>query len=178
MSLRVSSTFPPRSHEVAWRLPRSFCDAGCREGFITSWAAAPQLSCRNFRSAARPPCASASGCSRADESCREPPEIFTGRSKDRKARGESAFLFLEDQNQKYFPPRMEADEPAGDSASPIPLLALPIFRSSCEKSRSPEVAWIRHGSFCDSGCNLAAPIRQAGGSKGVMVPQGNWAFTL
>jgi hypothetical protein len=54
-------------------------------------------------------------------------EIFTGRSEGQNA-GEKNAFFLEDQNQKYFPPRIEADEPAGGSANPqFPLLALLSF---------------------------------------------------
>jgi hypothetical protein len=47
---------------------------------------------------------------------------------------------------------------AGGSAKP-PILSCSTFCPSAlpvKKSRSCEVAWIRHDSFCDSSCGVAA----------------------
>jgi len=129
-------------------------------------AATSQVSCRNSRSVARPPRASASDCCRPGGSCREPPRFSQEDRKGRKARDENAFLFLEDQNQKYFP-RKKAGRvepatllqtrgrqrvPQNSRLSPFRSPDLPV-----KKSRAHKVAWIRHRSFCDSGCGLAAP---------------------
>ena len=78
---------------------------------------------------------------------------------------ENAFLFLGDQNQKYFPWKRAEDSRlaacggrlGAKRANPQCLASrLPAFLLFPARSR--EVARFRYGSFCDSGCSLAAQV--------------------
>src|SRR5213075_1520853 len=83
----------------------------------------PQPPCRNYGRVARSSRATASGCCCADSPCRDPAG-FTGRTGGREVRGgENAFLFLEDQNQEYFP-----REKAGGVEPAMALHSLAVAR--------------------------------------------------
>ena len=133
---------------------------GAAHGSAHPVAAQPQIACRSYCGVPRSHRTARLGLL----SCRWPRverlRDFTGRSEGQKAGEKNAFLFLEDQNQKYFPPRIEADERAGGSANPNSRCS-PFCPSDLpvKKSRSCEVARSRQGSFCDSGCTSAARAR-------------------